>query len=60
MYATLVFQSSTFPSFTQPHVDFGVKLIGADLMSIPGLYGFVQVCLFVKTKMELKILGFYW
>ncbi|CAH1424890.1 unnamed protein product [Lactuca virosa] len=40
----------TFPCFCKilvslmdkPHVDFGVKLIGADLMSIPGLYGFVQ------------------
>ncbi|KAL8138624.1 hypothetical protein V2J09_004625 [Rumex salicifolius] len=26
----------------KPHVDFGLKLIGADLMAIPGLYGFVQ------------------
>ncbi|KAJ7978613.1 synaptotagmin-2-like [Quillaja saponaria] len=26
----------------KPHVDFGLKLIGADLMSIPGLYRFVQ------------------
>ncbi|KAL6270701.1 hypothetical protein ACE6H2_027612 [Prunus campanulata] len=26
----------------QPYVDFGLKLIGADLMSIPGLYRFVQ------------------
>ncbi|KAF5771512.1 putative C2 domain, synaptotagmin-like mitochondrial-lipid-binding domain, C2 domain superfamily [Helianthus annuus] len=40
----------TFPCFCKilvslmekPHVDFGVKLGGADLMSIPGLYGFVQ------------------
>ncbi|KVI05223.1 C2 calcium-dependent membrane targeting [Cynara cardunculus var. scolymus] len=40
----------TFPCFCKilvslmekPHVDFGVKLVGADLMSIPGLYGFVQ------------------
>lgn len=31
-------------SFTlQPHVDFGLKLCGADLMSIPGLYRVVQV-----------------
>lgn len=29
----------------QPHVDFGLKLGGADLMSIPGLYRFVQVFL---------------
>lgn len=27
----------------QPHVDFGLRLFGADLMSIPGLYRFVQV-----------------
>ncbi|KAL4278144.1 hypothetical protein GQ457_03G003990 [Hibiscus cannabinus] len=26
----------------KPHIDFGLKLIGADLMSIPGLYRFVQ------------------
>ncbi|KAI3778524.1 hypothetical protein L2E82_07886 [Cichorium intybus] len=40
----------SFPCFSKilvslmdkPYVDFGVKLIGADLMSIPGLYGFVQ------------------
>ncbi|XP_071689431.1 synaptotagmin-2-like [Rutidosis leptorrhynchoides] len=40
----------TFPCFCKilvslmekPYVDFGVKLSGADLMSIPGLYGFVQ------------------
>ncbi|KAG6497537.1 hypothetical protein ZIOFF_045438 [Zingiber officinale] len=27
----------------KPHVDFGLKLLGADVMSIPGLYRFVQV-----------------
>lgn len=27
----------------QPHVDFGLKLVGADLMSIPGAYRIVQV-----------------
>ncbi|KAG9132942.1 hypothetical protein Leryth_026886 [Lithospermum erythrorhizon] len=26
----------------KPHVDFGLKLLGADVMSIPGLYSFVQ------------------
>ncbi|KAG6482564.1 synaptotagmin-2-like [Zingiber officinale] len=26
----------------KPHVDFGLKLVGADLMAIPGLYRFVQ------------------
>ncbi|KAK4378275.1 hypothetical protein RND71_000137 [Anisodus tanguticus] len=26
----------------KPHVDFGLKLLGADLMSIPGLYRFIQ------------------
>ncbi|OIT38963.1 synaptotagmin-1 [Nicotiana attenuata] len=29
-------------SLCKPHVDFGLKLLGADLMSIPGLYRFVQ------------------
>ncbi|KAK1362290.1 Synaptotagmin-like mitochondrial-lipid-binding domain containing protein [Heracleum sosnowskyi] len=40
----------TFPCFAKilvslmqkPHVDFGLKLLGADAMSIPGLYSFVQ------------------
>lgn len=41
---------STFPCFAKiyvslmekPHVDFGLKLLGADAMSIPGLYRVVQ------------------
>jgi Ca2+-dependent lipid-binding protein len=41
---------STFPCFAnilvslmeKPHVDFGLKLFGADVMAIPGLYRFVQ------------------
>ncbi|KAL7118540.1 hypothetical protein ACP275_02G008500 [Erythranthe tilingii] len=40
----------SFPCFAKifvslmekPHIDFGLKLAGADLMSIPGLYHFVQ------------------
>ncbi|ONM61284.1 Synaptotagmin-2 [Zea mays] len=40
----------TFPCFAKilvslmekPHVDFGLKLLGADVMAIPGLYIFVQ------------------
>lgn len=32
----------------KPHVDFGLKLVGADLMSIPGLYRFVQEL--IKTQ----------
>ncbi|KAE8647301.1 synaptotagmin-3 isoform X2 [Cucumis sativus] len=39
-----------FPCFTnivvslleKPHVDFGMKILGGDIMSIPGLYQFVQ------------------
>lgn len=27
----------------KPHVDFGMKILGGDIMSIPGLYQFVQV-----------------
>lgn len=34
----------------QPHVDFGLKLLGADVMSIPGLYRFVQVVLSFQSK----------
>ncbi|KAI3913955.1 hypothetical protein MKW98_010767 [Papaver atlanticum] len=40
----------TFPCFAKilvslmekPHVDFGLRVLGADLMAIPGLYRFVQ------------------
>ncbi|KAL3523471.1 hypothetical protein ACH5RR_016305 [Cinchona calisaya] len=40
----------TFPCFTnmvvslmeKPHIDFGLKVMGGDIMSIPGLYRFVQ------------------
>ncbi|KAI3930783.1 hypothetical protein MKX01_037229 [Papaver californicum] len=40
----------SFPCFAKilvslmekPHVDFGIKLLGADVMSIPGLYRFAQ------------------
>ncbi|XP_073386668.1 synaptotagmin-1 isoform X4 [Physcomitrium patens] len=39
-----------FPCFSKvvislmdkPHIDFGLKLLGGDVMAIPGLYGFVQ------------------
>lgn len=32
----------------KPHVDFGLKLLGADVMAIPGLYRFVQET--IKTQ----------
>lgn len=46
----------SFPCFAKilvslmekPHVDFGLKLLGADVMAIPGLYGFVQEM--IKTQ----------
>jgi Ca2+-dependent lipid-binding protein len=46
----------SFPCFAKivvslmekPHVDFGLKLLGADLMAIPGLYVFVQEI--IKTQ----------
>lgn len=38
----LALESHHFPGL-QPHVDFGLKIVGCDLMSIPGLYKFVQV-----------------
>ncbi|XP_020251091.1 synaptotagmin-2-like [Asparagus officinalis] len=51
----------SFPCFAKilvslmekPHVDFGLKLLGADVMAVPGLYRFVQVfcchCLLNQT-----------
>lgn len=30
-------------SCLQPHIDFGLKLLGGDVMAIPGLYHFAQV-----------------
>ena len=29
--------------YVQPHIDFGMKVSGGDIMSVPGLYRFVQV-----------------
>lgn len=44
LMALILSLSLALTSFiVQPHVDFGLKLIGADLMSIPGLHRFVQV-----------------
>ncbi|KAJ7265830.1 hypothetical protein O6H91_Y403100 [Diphasiastrum complanatum] len=47
-----------FPCFSKiivslmekPHVDFGLKLLGGDLMAIPGLYTFVQE--FIKEQVS--------
>jgi len=46
----------------QPHVDFGMKVLGADIMSIPGLYRFVQVPIFLHSKIgccECECLQFF-
>lgn len=29
--------------YPQPYIDFGMEILGGDIMSIPGLYRFVQV-----------------
>ncbi|KAG6476456.1 hypothetical protein ZIOFF_065698 [Zingiber officinale] len=34
----------------KPHVDFGLKLLGADVMSILGLYRFVQIADIKRTN----------
>jgi Ca2+-dependent lipid-binding protein len=47
-----------FPCFSKivvslmerPYVDFGLKLLGGDLMAIPGVYGFVQD--FIKDQVS--------
>ncbi|XP_010658397.1 synaptotagmin-3 isoform X2 [Vitis vinifera] len=38
----LVLKWLPFRITIQPHVDFGLKILGGDIMSIPGLYRFVQ------------------
>ncbi|KAL7237371.1 hypothetical protein ACSBR2_003626 [Camellia fascicularis] len=51
----------SFPCFAKiyvslmekPHVDFGLKFLGADLMSVPGLYRFVQVGKHEKMGMNV-------
>ncbi|XP_058183080.1 synaptotagmin-3 [Rhododendron vialii] len=53
----------TFPCFSsmvvslmgKPHVDFGLKVLGGDIMSIPGLYRFVQEAI----KKQVSIL-YHW
>ncbi|XP_058181372.1 synaptotagmin-3-like [Rhododendron vialii] len=53
----------TFPCFSsmvvslmeKPHVDFGLKVLGGDIMSIPGLYRFVQETI----KKQVSIL-YHW
>ena len=41
--------------FLKPHIDFGMKVLGGDLMSIPGLYRLVQVriCWFLYDKEKI-------
>ncbi|EXB61824.1 Extended synaptotagmin-2 [Morus notabilis] len=54
----------SFPCFSnivvslmeKPHVDFGMKILGGDLMSIPGLYRFVQVLHRLAIKKPVGIL----
>lgn len=36
------FASVTVSLMEKPHIDFGMKILGGDVMSIPGLYQFVQ------------------
>ncbi|XP_030450868.1 synaptotagmin-3 [Syzygium oleosum] len=36
------FANITVSLMEKPHVDFGMKILGGDIMSIPGLYRFVQ------------------
>ncbi|MQL99449.1 hypothetical protein Taro_032165 [Colocasia esculenta] len=36
------FANVTISLMEKPHIDFGLKILGADVMAIPGLYRFVQ------------------
>lgn len=42
--------------FFQPKVDFGLKVMGGDIMSIPGLYRYIQVVI----HMILHCIGWTW
>lgn len=37
----------------QPYVDFGLKILGGDLMAMPGLYRFIQVNLDTMANCEI-------
>ncbi|XP_010264637.1 PREDICTED: synaptotagmin-3-like isoform X2 [Nelumbo nucifera] len=47
------FASVNLSLMEKPHVDFGLKLLGGDIMSIPGLYQFVQ------ETIKKKVVGLY-
>lgn len=48
------FASVTVSLMEKPHIDFGMKILGGDVMSIPGLYQFVQVLLGKLSKNKLQ------
>lgn len=41
-----------FATCIQPQVDFGLKVMGGDLMAIPGLYQFIQVRLSLSLTLS--------
>ncbi|KAK3000621.1 hypothetical protein RJ639_020713 [Escallonia herrerae] len=55
---------STIPCFgsiivslmEKPHIDFGVKVLGGDIMSIPGLYQFVQSMFYSLKELSCQII----
>ncbi|KAF6167826.1 hypothetical protein GIB67_027604 [Kingdonia uniflora] len=57
----------TFPCFAsivislmeKPHVDFGFKLLGGDVMAIPGLHHFVQFLICVQETIKKQVARLY-
>lgn len=44
----------------QPHVDFGLKLLGVDIMAIPGLYRFIQVTNLKNSSGQMVEIKWFW
>ena len=54
----LMYFSDKYVLYVQPHLDFGLNLLGGDVMAIPGVYQYVQVlCLLgFKSAICFKVL----
>ena len=60
---SLMYFSDKYVLYLQPHLDFGLNLLGGDVMAIPGVYQYVQVlCLLgFKSAICFKVLyDEYW
>ena len=47
---SLMYFSDKYVLYLQPHLDFGLNLLGGDVMAIPGVYQYVQVLCLLGFK----------